>query len=221
VFVWFSLNKRLPEDFIAEVCDAVFSALSYLQQNTSTYHRDVKPVSVYLTATGDIKFANYGIMNFAQHSMRCTSSNVVGQRRPYVSPERLTSMSSAHCDTAEIWSAGLTLMELALGRFPYIGFSKMSVFEQLEKIVYGKPPQLSDECGYSDELRILINSCLIHDANARPSVSDINSSPYLSRYRHQPLKKDAVKAYTLEMLDQMQLAGADRRQFENLSDEDL
>ena len=62
--------------------------------------------------------------------------------RPYMAPERIDPQRARGYDVrSDVWSLGITLIELATGRFPYPKWN--SVFEQLTQVVHGDPPQLT------------------------------------------------------------------------------
>lgn len=57
-------------------------------------------------------------------------------------PERIDPQPAKGYDVrSDVWSLGITLMEVATGHFPYKRWS--SVFDQLHEVVNGDPPRLS------------------------------------------------------------------------------
>lgn len=59
-------------------------------------------------------------------------------------PERIDPQRGRGYDVrSDVWSLGITLMEVATGRFPYPKWN--SVFEQLYQVVQGDPPRLTLE----------------------------------------------------------------------------
>lgn len=60
-------------------------------------------------------------------------------------PERIDPNRGKGYDVrSDVWSLGITLIEIATGCFPYPKWN--SVFEQLQQVVEGDPPRLSPEC---------------------------------------------------------------------------
>lgn len=75
-------------------------------------------------------------------------------------PERIDPQRAKGYDVrSDVWSLGITLMEVATGRFPYPKWG--SVFEQLYQVVQGEPPRLSSSHNgieFSDEFVAFVNT---------------------------------------------------------------
>ncbi len=77
-------------------------------------------------------------------------------------------------------SLGITLIEVATGRFPYPKWN--SVFEQLEQVVHGDPPSLDlNETGkkFSTKFVNFVNTCLIKDEEQRPKYKVLLEHPFV------------------------------------------
>ena len=72
-------------------------------------------------------------------------------------PERI--LGSPYSVKSDVWSFGMTLLELAIGRFPLVSEDGTSpaVFELLQRIVNEPVPMLPSNMGYSPELKDFIN----------------------------------------------------------------
>lgn len=75
-------------------------------------------------------------------------------------PERIDPQRAKGYDVrSDVWSLGITLMEVATGRFPYPKWG--SVFEQLYQVVQGEPPRLTtsyNDMEFSDEFVDFVNT---------------------------------------------------------------
>ena len=114
-----------------------------------------------------------------------------------MAPERIKGESQNQLATytvsSDVWSVGLSIIELAKGCYPYPPETFANVFAQLQAIVYGPAPALPT--GYSDEAndfvakwcvprpRALVDTpltcSLLKDPNARPTYAQLLQHPFL------------------------------------------
>lgn len=71
---------------------------------------------------------------------------------------------------SDIWSLALTIIECALGRYPYPPETYNNIFSQLSAIVDGEPPELPAD-GYSEAARDFVKGCLNKIPKARPTYA--------------------------------------------------
>ena len=72
---------------------------------------------------------------------------------------------------SDIWSLGITLVECALGQFPYTAYTGNNYFVLLSQILNDPPPQLPNE--FSAEFRDFILQCLCKEPEQRPSAEQL------------------------------------------------
>ena len=107
-------------------------ALSYLKEKLKIMHRDVKPSNILLDKSGAIKLCDFGISGQLVDSIAKTRD---AGCRPYMAPERIDPQRARGYDVrSDVWSLGITLIELATGKFPYPKWN--SVFEQLTQVYF-------------------------------------------------------------------------------------
>ncbi|XP_038575241.1 dual specificity mitogen-activated protein kinase kinase 2b [Micropterus salmoides] len=104
--------KRIPEDILGKVSIAVLRGLAYLREKHQIMHRDVKPSNILVNSRGEIKLCDFGVSGQLIDSM---ANSFVGTRS-YMSPERL--QGTHYSVQSDVWSMGLSLVELSIGRFP-------------------------------------------------------------------------------------------------------
>uniref|UniRef100_A0A8C7XTJ2 Dual specificity mitogen-activated protein kinase kinase 2 n=1 Tax=Oryzias sinensis TaxID=183150 RepID=A0A8C7XTJ2_9TELE len=91
---------------------SVLRGLAYLREKHQIMHRDVKPSNILVNSRGEIKLCDFGVSGQLIDSM---ANSFVGTRS-YMSPERL--QGTHYSVQSDVWSMGLSLVELAIGRYP-------------------------------------------------------------------------------------------------------
>ena len=104
--------SRIAEPLLAIISLAVLKALHYLRETHRIVHRDVKPSNILVNTKGEIKMCDFGVSGQLIDSM---ANSFVGTRS-YMAPERL--LGREYSVQSDIWSMGLSLAELGLGRYP-------------------------------------------------------------------------------------------------------
>ncbi|KAA3680044.1 mitogen-activated protein kinase kinase 4 [Paragonimus westermani] len=140
-FVYHYLLSRIPEKILAKIAVMTIAALDYLKVELKVIHRDVKPSNILIDRKGNIKLCDFGISGQLVDSI--AKSHDAGCR-PYMAPERIHPELSAngYDVRSDVWSFGITMIELATGHFPYPSWN--SVFEQLTCVLDGDPPCLPE-----------------------------------------------------------------------------
>ncbi|VDO41012.1 unnamed protein product [Haemonchus placei] len=145
---------RIAEKFVGKISVAVVRGLAYLKDEIKILHRDVKPSNMLVNSNGEIKLCDFGVSGMLIDSM---ANSFVGTRS-YMAPERLT--GSHYSIQSDIWSFGLSLVELLIGRYPVPSPSKHEY-----SVMFGIPEsqiQLADgRADVSRSLSIII-SLYIH-----------------------------------------------------------
>ena len=96
-----------------------------------------------------------------------------------MAPERI--MGSKYTVKADVWSLGLTLMELATGSDPFGITLPLSdddgapsgMLDLLSQIVYGPSPRLASGEAFPTTLQELIDKCLMKDPEDRPTFNEL------------------------------------------------
>ncbi|VDM96404.1 unnamed protein product [Thelazia callipaeda] len=174
------LSKRVkggfPEVILGKMAVSIIKALDYLKVSQLNYrandlqniiHRDVKPSNILLDLNGTVKLCDFGIAGRLVDSMARTGT--VGCSA-YMSPERLEAQKKYDV-RADVWSVGISLVELAKGEYPYRGCK--TEFEVLSRIVYEPAPTLQPEEGFSPVFCDFVRLCLTKDYHVRPKYKEL------------------------------------------------
>ncbi|XP_078391711.1 myosin-IIIa [Cetorhinus maximus] len=195
-------GERISEPGIAYILHEALMGLKHLHSN-KTIHRDIKGNNILLTTEGGIKLVDFGVSaQLTSTRLRCNTS--VGT--PFwMAPEviaceqQLDSSYDVRCD---VWSLGITAIELADGNPPLTDLHPMRA---LFKIPRNPPPKLHQPELWSESFNDFIAICLIKDFEHRPTVSDLLEHPFIKQIQG---KEKALQKQLMELIDLHQQMGA-------------
>lgn len=191
----FSQGRTIPEDILGKIAVSVVSALHYLHSQLRVIHRDVKPSNILINRIGEVKMCDFGISGYLVDSVAKT---IDAGCKPYMAPERIdpTGNPSQYDIRSDVWSLGISLLELATGKFPYPSWS--SPFEQLKQVVKDDPPRLPQPSPFSADFQDLITRCLQKEFGERPNYPSLLEHPFCVLHRD---RVTDVASYVQEILD--------------------
>eukprot|EP00475_Leptophrys_vorax_P044031 TRINITY_DN8679_c0_g1_i1.p1 TRINITY_DN8679_c0_g1~~TRINITY_DN8679_c0_g1_i1.p1 ORF type:complete len:437 (+),score=101.99 TRINITY_DN8679_c0_g1_i1:41-1351(+) len=159
------------ESEIAIIMAGTLRGLSYLHAQNKI-HRDIKAANILVNARGEPKLADFGV------SAQLTQT--VGKRKtvigtPYwMAPELI--VADAYDTKADIWSLGITAIEIATGKPPLHNVHPM----QALFMIPSKPsPKLPNPAAFSDEFNDFIAKCLQKDPTKRPTAEHLLEHDFL------------------------------------------
>ncbi|GMI42894.1 hypothetical protein TeGR_g1057 [Tetraparma gracilis] len=174
----------VTERMLASVALSVLSGLAEVHASKQI-HRDIKPSNILLDRDGGIKISDFGIARKLEHSVSMASTFT--GTLTYMSPERISGQEYSY--PSDIWSLGVCLATLALGRYPY---PTQSGYWGVVQAIQDSPcPDVAQARGYGRELQAFIASCLAKDPALRPTAKELLGSAFLDKYRGEPLATGA------------------------------
>jgi serine/threonine kinase 3 len=161
----------LTETQIAQIVAQVLQALEYLH-SMKKIHRDIKAGNILLNSQGMAKLADFGIS--AQQVGDEKRTTTIGSSY-WMAPETL--MGGGYDSKADIWSLGITIMEMAEGIPPLI---EEQPHKAAFRIVNDPPPKLSAPHMWSKSFVDFVSHCLTKNPEHRPSSADLRKHPFIA-----------------------------------------
>jgi mitogen-activated protein kinase kinase len=127
----------IPENILRKITYATTTGLKELKDVHNIIHRDVKPTNILVNTRGQVKICDFGVSGNLVASIAKTNIGC----QSYMAPERISGGGVAQAGAnpgggtysvqSDIWSLGLTIIECAMGRYPYPPETYNNIFSQL------------------------------------------------------------------------------------------
>ncbi|KAK6798763.1 hypothetical protein RDI58_006466 [Solanum bulbocastanum] len=176
-----SYPDGFEEPVIATLLREVLKALVYLHYH-GHIHRDVKAGNILIDSNGAIKLADFGVAACMYDTGdRQRSRNTFVGTPCWMAPEVMQQLHG-YDFKADIWSFGITALELAHGHAP---FSKYPPMKVLLMTLQNAPPGLDYERDkrFSKSFKEMVAACLVKDPKKRPSSEKLLKHPFFKQAR--------------------------------------
>uniref|UniRef100_A0A250YLT1 non-specific serine/threonine protein kinase n=1 Tax=Castor canadensis TaxID=51338 RepID=A0A250YLT1_CASCN len=212
--IMLELDRGLTEPQIQVVCRQMLEALDFLHSK-KIIHRDLKAGNVLMTLEGDIRLADFGVSAKNLKTLQKRDSFI---GTPYwMAPEVVlceTMKDTPYDYKADIWSLGITLIEMAEIEPPHHELNPMRV---LLKIAKSDPPTLLAPSKWSVEFRDFLKTALDKNPETRPSAAQLLEHPFVSGVTSNKALRELVAEAKAEVMEEIE-DGRDEGEEEDATD---
>ena len=177
-------DVALEEGLIKILIASALLGLDYLHSKMMI-HRDIKAGNILLTRSGQAKLADFGVS--AQLSTINARRNTVIGTPFWMAPEVI--QETQYDYKADIWSLGITLIELADREPPFANIHPMRAIFMIPS---RPPPTFHDDNAWSKDMVSFLQRCLVKNPEERASAKELLEHPFV-KAEVQKLQKAAPK----------------------------
>lgn len=144
-------KEGIPENILRKVTLSTVMGLKALKDDHNIIHRDVKPTNILVNSRGQIKICDFGVSGNLVSSIAKTNIGC----QSYMAPERIagggmqqpgSGGGGTYSIQSDVWSLGLSVIECAIGRYPYPPETFNNIFSQLHVSYFSAQLSLICQC---------------------------------------------------------------------------
>merc|ERR1712223_1895690 len=177
--------KTLSEDEIATVLSDTLKGLEYLHLRKKI-HRDIKAGNILLNTEGHAKPADFGVAGQLTDTM--AKRNTVIGTPFWMAPEVIQEIG--YDCVADIWSLGITALEMAEGKAPYAEIHPMRA---IFMIPTKPPPSFSQPDKWSPGFIDFVSRCLVKNPDSRGTASELLQHEFIKNSRAPDILADMIR----------------------------
>jgi len=166
-----TVQDTFQERQIVYIMLHTLNGLNYIHQK-NLLHMDIKAANILLTENGCVKLADFGVSLVLGASQKFQSRNYIGSPL-FMAPEII--LLQPIVKASDIWSLGITLIELAEGRPPN---TDIDCIEKLPLLAQRDPPIFKQPRLWSPTIKNFLATCLCKEKERRPSALALTRHPF-------------------------------------------
>ena len=168
-------KRRFSESETSYLMNQCIKGIRYMHDN-AVIHRDLKLSNLLLSDKMEVKIADFGL---------ATQLDYDGERKRtvcgtpnYIAPEILEGGHRGHSFEVDVWSLGVIMYTLLVGKPPFEMADMKSTYKRICQVSYSFPANLE----ISSEARNLIRRILQADPERRPNLAGIEADPFFTAF---------------------------------------
>ena len=166
-------RKTLSEGEISTILKDTLEGLVYLHARRKI-HRDIKAGNILLSSEGHAKLADFGVAGQLTDTM-AKRNTVIGT--PYWMAPEVIQEIGYDC-LADIWSLGITALEMAEGKPPYGDIHPMRAIFMIPS---KPPPSFRDPDKWSFEFIDFVSRCLVKNPENRATAAQLLQHAFIRK----------------------------------------
>lgn len=178
-------KKTLTEDEIATILSDTLQGLVYLHLRRKI-HRDIKAANILLNTEGYAKLADFGVAGQLTDTM--AKRNTVIGTPFWMAPEVIEEIG--YDCVADIWSLGITALEMAEGKPPY---GEIHPMRAIFMIPQKPPPSFREPDRWSTEFIDFVSKCLVKNPDERATATELLEHEFIRNANHRSILKTMLE----------------------------
>ena len=188
-----SMDRTFSEVEVATIMEMILKGL-ILMHKENLIHRDIKGANILISEEGYAKLGDFGVGELLSEKKYSISK----KGSPYwMSPQ--VASSTKYDYKTDIWSLGITCIELLEGEPPFSDMKPNNVMERISK----KPPtpcEIIDLNEHTPEFQNFVEHCLEKDPNKRFSAKELINHEFIRKFsKGRKYLKNLVKEYQADV----------------------